>query len=323
MEYWTQLRLKASNYVRRNRKKIIILLILWLVVIAVEYYLRNHQVITLDPPSTTYNPYNTVMSNDQEVPKEYQEPISNLIDQYFNYCNNGEYENAYNLITEECRKKNYPTLEQFQGYVDKVFEGKKKIYNIQSYSTVDNKYIFNIRILDDILANGTNDGYYYYEEKFVLIEENGEFKLSIAEYIGDEDPEISVEDDNLKVEITKKSIDYKTETYTLQLTNKTDNYLVISDNTIANEISLYLNGDERGPLNMEVAFFSLAPHSKRTQELQFTKFYDEKVNSEKLIFNKVRVLKEYDWTKGTTQENLDNAIDIYSFEIPIVISSEK
>lgn len=317
MNYWTSLRLKSINFFKRNRKKIIIFLILWAIVIMIEYYLRNHQVIVLDPPSTTYHPYITVMDDEKQVPEKYQEPIENLIDTYFNYCNNKEYEKAYNLITKECKQKNYPTLEQFTSYVNAVFEGKKKIYNIQSYSIVDNKYIFNIRILDDILANGTTDGYYYYEEKFVLIEENGEMKLSIAEYIGDEKTEVIVEDDNIKIEVTNKSIDYKTETYTLQITNKTDNYIVISDNTQTKEISLYVNGVERQPVNMEVAFFSLAPNSKRTQELQFNKYYDEVANSESIKLNSIRIFKEYDWMVGTTQENLDNALGNYSLEIPL------
>ena len=318
MDYWTNLRVRTINFFKRNRKKIIVLLILWLIVIFIEYYLRNHQNIVVNPPITTYTPYVPVMDNgQQEVPKEYQEPIESLIDQYFNYCNNGQYEQAYNLITEDCRKKNYPTLEEFKAYIDEVFEGKKKIYNIQSYSIVDNKYIFNIRILDDILANGTTDGYYYYEEKFVLIEENGEIKLSIAEYIGDEEQQIIVEDDNLKIEVVNKSIDYETETYTLQITNKTDKYIVLSDNYEANEISLYVNGMERNPKNLQVAFVSIPPNAKRTQNLQFTKYYDETAKDEKITFNNVRIFEQYDWAVGTTQENLDNAIDIYSFEIPL------
>ncbi len=317
MNYWTSLRLKARDFFKRNKRKILIFLIIWLIVIIIEYYLRNHQVKVLDTPSTTYYPFVSTMDEEKKVPEQYQEPIQNLIDQYFNYCNNGEYENAYNLITEDCRKKNYPTIDDFTNYVNTVFEGKKKIYNIQSYSIVDNKYIFNVRILDDILANGTTDGYYYYEEKFVLIEENGEIKLSIAEYIEDEKQEISVEDDNLKVEVLNKSMDYETETYTLEITNKTDKYIVISDNTQTKEISLYVNGYERYPTNMQVAFFMLPPNSKRTQELKFTKYYDENANDEKIVFNNVRILKEYDWAVGTTQENLDNAVDIYSVEIPL------
>ena len=320
MNNWADFRIRTSNFFKKNRKKIIIILVIWVIIISIEYYLRTHpKPIVLNAPSTTYTPYVPVMNptGEEKVPDEYQEPISNLIDEYFNYCNNGEYEKAYNLITEECRTKNYPTLEQFKAYVDKVFEGKKKIYNIQSYSIVDNKYIFNIRILDDILANGTSDGYYYYEEKFVMIEENGTIKLSIAEYIGDEKMSTLVYDDYVKVEVINKSVDYETVTYKLRITNKTKNYVVISDNTAAKEIQLDVNGVARLPINTQLSLFYLPPEAAITQEVQFNKFYDENAKDDAIVLNNVRVLKEYNWSVGTTQENLDEAIKVYSIRIPL------
>jgi len=316
MRYWTSLRLKIIDFCKRNKKKIFVVLIIWLIIFIINYILKNMPE-KLPEPSTTYTPHVSVMDDEKEVPEEYQEPIENLIDTYFNYCNNQEYEKAYNLITSQCKEKYYPTLEQFKGYIDEVFEGKKKIYNIQSYSIVDNKYFYNIRILDDILANGTTDGYYYYEEKFVLIEENGEMKLSIAEYVGDEKTNIFVEDDNMIIEITNKSMDYETETYTIKVTNKTDNYIVISDNKQENEIILDLGDRTRNPINMPVAFFFIEPNSSKTQEVQFTKFYDDGLEAEKIILGAIRILKDYNWKEGTTQENLDNAIKLYGLQITL------
>ena len=320
MNNWTDFRIRSIRFFKRNRKKIGIIILIWLVIISIEYYLRTHpKPIVLNAPSTTYTPFVPVVDSTGEgsVPEEYQEPIINIIDEYINHCNNGEYEDAYNMITDECRKKNYPTLDGFRAYVDKVFEGKKKIYNIQSYSIVDNKYIFNVRILDDILANGTSDGYYYYEEKFVMIEENGNIKLSIAEYVGDENPEVTVEDDNVKIEVVNKSVDYDTVTYKLKVTNKTDKYIVIADNTTEKEIQLNVNGVGRAPTNMQLAFFYAPPGVIVNQELEFNKFYDETGKDDEIVLNSVRVLDHYDWTIGTTQENLENANGVYSIRIPL------
>ena len=192
---------------------------------------------------------------------------------------------------------------------------KKKIYNIQSYSIVDNKYIYQIRILDDILANGTNNGYYYYEEKFVITEDNGELKLSIAEYVEDEQPNILAEDNNMKVEITNVSKDYSTETYTIKVTNKTDKYIVISDNTYANEILLDLGEDTRRPNNTNIVYFYVLPNSITTQEFTFSKYYDSSLKAKKILFTNVRILKDYNWQTRTTQENIDNAVELYAFQI--------
>lgn len=310
-------RLKINRLAKKHKKEIVIFFLLVWLIIFIWNMIEKNKLKQLPAPSTTYTPHISVLDSEQEVPEKYQKPIEDLVETYFDYCNNGEYEKAYNLITEDCRKSNYPTLEQFKAYVDFVFEGKNKIYNIQSYSIVDNKYIYNMRILDDILANGTTDGYYYYEEKIILTEENGEMKLAIAEYISDKNTNIIAEDDNMIIEITNVKVDYETETYTVKVTNKTDKYIVISDNTLNNEIVLDLGEQTRRPENMQVAYFYVLPNGTKTQTLTFNKFYDNGLTSQKLIFGTIRILNEYDWKKGTTQENLDSAVKLYGLEINI------
>ena len=161
------------------------------------------------------------------------------------------------------------------------------------------------------------DGYYYYEEKFVMIEENGEIKLSIAEYVGDENLNITVEDANVKIEVVNKSVDYETVTYKLKVTNKTDKYIVFADNTSVKEIELYVNGEMRANNNDHFAYFYAVPNTTVTQELQFNKFYDEKAEDEKITLKNVRIFNDYDWKVGTTQENLDNAVEVYTIEVPL------
>lgn len=315
---FTNLRVKINKFVKSHKKEVIITcLVLWLIIFIINQILKNKPE-QLSPPDTTYTPHTAVLSKEEEeksTPKEYEVKIENLVDKYFNYCNNGEYENAYNMITQECKDKLYPTLKQFTAYVDVVFQGKKKIYNIQNYSIYENKYIYNIRILDDILANGTTDGYSYYEEKLILTEENGEFKLSIGEYIGDVNPNIMVEDENMIVEITNKSVEYETETYTIKITNKTDKYIVIADNTQDNEIVLDVDGQERRPINTTFVWFFARPNSTASLDVKFNKFYDNGLKSNKIMLNAIRILDDYDYKVGTTQENLDNAVRLYGLNI--------
>jgi len=316
MDYFVALRLKFIDFFKRNKRKVFIVLIIWLIIFIINTILK-YKSKPLPVPSTTYTPHVSVLDNTKEVPKKYQKPIENLIDTYMNYCNNKEYEKAYNLITDDCKKNVYPTLEQFQGYIDEVFEGKKKIYNIQSYSIVDNKYIYNIRILDDILANGTTDGYYYYEEKFALIEQNGEIKLSIGDFIESKTPNTVVEDDNMSIEITNVSVDYEKETYSVKVTNKTDKYIVFADNTQTDEILLDLGDQTRRPNNMQLAYFFVLPNATREYNISFDKFYDNGKTSQKLIFNSIRILNNYNWKTGTTEEDLNNAVKLYSLAIDL------
>jgi hypothetical protein len=315
MRYFTKFRLKVLDFWKKYKKRILIIAIAIAVVLIINNVLKRMPK-DLPAPSITFNPHVAVIT-DTEVPKKYREPIENLVDTYFNYCNNGEYEKAYELISAECKQADYPTLDLFKQYVDYVFQGKKKVYTLQSYSVVNNVYVYDIKITDDFLANGTSDGYYYYDEKLVLIEENDEFKFSIGQFISKDNPNIVVEDDYMKLEIVDRTVEYETETYRIKVTNKTDDkYIILADGTQSNEIKLNLGVREDDP-DEYIDSFIVNPGSFRFEEITFTKFYDNDLTSKGIIFGAVRILNNYDYKVGTTQENIDNAVKLYSVEIPL------
>ena len=314
----TNIKVKAIRYFKGNKKRVIfVAIIVWLVIVIINQILK-HQPEKIEAPFTTYKPHISVINNEIEVPEKYQEPIENKINTYLNYCNNKQYEEAYSMITSECRRVNYPTLDEFKGYVNAIFGDEKKIFNIQNYSVVGDKYIYNVRILDDILATGTTGGYSYYEEKYTLMPDGKDMKLSIANFIGEENLNIGIEDDYMNIKITSKSIDYDQEIYTVEVINKTNNYLVLSDNYQVDEILMDYGANTRRPTNMALPMFFVNPNSSTKKEIVFSKYYDDSsIEALKLIFNNVRVFKEYDWQEGTTQNNIDNAVKIYSLEMSI------
>ena len=314
----TNLRVKIIQILKSNKKRVVFfILICWLIVIVVNQILKNNlnQVPT---PFTTYYAHQSVMDDSVTVPEKYQQPIENKIQTYLDYCNNKQYEEAYNMLTNECKKVNYPTLDEFKGYVNAIFGEKSKIFNIQNYSVVGDKYIYNVRILDDILATGTTGGYSYYEEKYTLIPDGKDMKLSIANFVEEQYPNIAVEDEYMIIKISRKVMDYDQEIYTVEVTNKTNNYLVLSDNYQVEEILMDYGPSKRRPTNMALPMFFVNPNSSTKKEIAFSKYYDDStIEALKLIFNNIRVFKEYDWQTGTTQDNINNAVKIYSLEIGI------
>lgn len=315
MNHFTNMQLKIIDFWKRNKTKILIGLIILIIIIVINTILKNMPK-KIPEPSYTYKPHVTVL-DDKEVPKKVQQPIESLVDKYFNYCNNGQYEEAYNLISDECKNALYPNLDSFKAYIDYVFNGKKKLYSLQSYSVVDNTYIYQMRIYDDFMANGTSDGYYYYEEKIILKEINGEMKLSIGEFISKDNPNISVEDEYMRIEIVDRQVDYETETYRVKVTNKTDDkYIILADGTQNNEVKLSFGTRKDSP-EQAVTSLIVNPGGFRFEDIVFPKFYDNGNTSQGLYFGAVRILKEYDYQVGTTQENLDNAVKLYALEVPL------
>lgn len=305
MGFWLNIRLKIRDFFKKHKKKIAIVIIIFGIVIAINRFLATHPEV--ETPKTTYEPHSPVMDETDDVPEKYKEPINNLIDNYINYCNNKEYENAYNLLSNEFKSKYCKTLDEFKSYVDELYN-EKKIYNIQNYSNVNNVYVYRIRLLEDILATGTTNGYEYKEEKIAIKEENGVLKLALNGYIGEEQIGIIAEDEYMKINIVKKDVKYDTETYTIEFTNKTNNYIRLADNTESNEILLQLPNDKRNAKNLQNGNIIILPNYTYTREITFDKYYDSGENATALILNAIRVLPEF-------SSNIENAIKLYSLTI--------
>ena len=315
MDYWLDIRLKVRRFFRNHKKKIVIILIVWAIVIAINYYLKNRTKIIV--PQTTYDPHSPVMDITDKVPEKYKEPISNLIYNYVEYCNNKEYENAYNLLSEKFKEKYSMNIEDFKEYVDNIFAAKK-IYNIQNFSNIDNTYIYRVRLLEDILASGTTDDYKYSEEKYVVKEENGILKISLDGYCGEKEMDIDVEDDYMQIKILKKDMRYDTSSYTIQIKNKTRNYIVLADSTTNNEIGLKLPNEVRYAKFMENSNFAILPNSTETVVITFEEYFDDYQEPTNLMLNSIRILPEYTgWEENAEKEN-ENAIKLYSLSIDLI-----
>lgn len=315
MGFWLNLRLKVRDFFKKHKKKITIIIIIVGIVIAIDRFLGSRQVVEM--PSTTYEPHSPVMDETAEVPEAYKQPINNLIDNYVNYCNNKEYENAYNLLSSDFKANYCDNIEEFKKYVDQLYK-EKQIYNIQNFSNVNGAYVYRLRLLNDILATGTTDGYEYKEEKVVIKEENGVLKLALNGYVGEENLGIVAEDEYMRIDIVKKQVAYTSETYTVEITNKTGNFIVLLDNTETDEIIMKVNGDSRGVNGLENGNLVVLPNSKKTLTLPFDQYYDDGVNPSALIFNAIRILPEFSGDINKAKQEKEKAVKLYSLTINLL-----
>ena len=315
MNHWLDIRLKIRRSFRKHKKKIIVILIIWIVIFAINYYLKHRTKIV--KPQTTYEPHSPVMDETEKVPEKYKEPISNLIHNYVNYCNNKEYENAYNLLSNSYKARYCNNIDTFKAYVDNTFS-TKKIYNIQNFSNINNTYVYRVRLLDDILANGTTDEYVYTEEKYVIKEEDGILKISLNGYCGSQDLNIEVEDEYMQIKIVRKDVEYDNSTYTLEIKNKTNYYIVLVDSTTNDEIMLKLPNDQRAAKYRADSNFVILPNETTTREVTFDEYFDDKVDATNLVFNSIRILPEFTGHEETAKQENDNAIKLYSLSIDLI-----
>lgn len=309
-------RLKIKNFFKKYRKIIFVVIIVWLVIIAINYLLghRSEPVVL----NTTYTPHEVLLTSDTDVPEKLQTPIEDTIDDYVNKCNNKDYAGAFELLTDDCKNHVFgDSLDNFTTYASSIFTTKKR-YSIQNYSNYGQAYIYNIKLIDDIITTGlTNQQYAYYEEKMAVKEIDGKIKLNVNDYMGYNELKKVAEDDYLKIRIESKEEFYSTEIYSIKITNKTDKNVVLFDAIVGNELTLVSDQDERNPINVKEPII-LDPGETKTFEVTFNKYYDESTKATDIAFNKIRIMtNQYTGYEQTEEEELSKAEKTYSITIPL------
>lgn len=312
MNRWIDIRLKIRRFFRKYKRIVISGIVVWIVIIAINYILKNIDFSKV--PYTTYEPNKAIM-DDSKVPTKLQEPISNLISDFISSCNDKDYEKAYNMLADDCKEMKFSNkIDSFKEYVDTNFN-TKKVHNIQDFSNLEDTYIYNVKILDDVLATGmTDSAYSFYEEKFVIRNTKEGLKLSILGYIKTDEMNILAMDDNMRIKVINKIINYDNEQYEVEITNKTGNYIVLYDGSLTNEIEINIGNQRRQMLtDNKEGFILINPMETKTIKMSFTKFADDGRTSKELIFNAIRILESY--SAGKTDVN--NAKEKYSLNIDL------
>lgn len=310
MNYWLDMRLKIRDFFKKHKRTIYIVLIVWAIIIGINYFLKNMKNVNITP-KTTLAIHEPIMNEGDKVPERYKDAITNLIDNFIEYCNNKDYDKAYDLLSTEFRNKFLSNKDDFIDYVDKKFK-IKKIYNIQNYSNIDNAYVYRIRLMEDILESGTSNGYQYLEEKYVVKKEGSTLKLALDGYVKEENLDLQFEDENMKMSVTKKDVFYDRVYYYVEITNKTDNYILLANQLEYSEILLDVNNEKRDYISNLGSNVVILKHQTTEKIFEFEKYVDELNKENRLIFDAVRILPTYSGNPSAYEKEKENATKLYS-----------
>lgn len=311
-------RIKVREFFKKYKYLIIIIAGVWLLIFIINYIL-GHLPEGEAKPIVTYEPHTSVMDETSKVPEKLQNPIEEKIKEFIDACNEKNYEKAYELISEDCRKTIFnDDIENLKTYIDTIFN-EKKIYNIQNFTNKNGNYIYTVTILEDIMKTGLTgtDSLDEYEETFSMKEENGEIKLSIKGFIESNELNKLYEDDYFRLVVNSVNYEYDTVTYNVSIRNKTDGIIVLEDFSEDFEIAIKTKGSYRKRTGFYREPVIIRTNATGYFDLSFNRFYDEKGQVDSLILNDVRVLKTYSGTEETRQEELDNAIARYGLELEL------
>lgn len=147
------------------------------------------------------------------------------IESFINYCNNGEVEQAYNLLTDECKEELYPTLEIFRENYWKGFFEKQRICVIENWTS--NTY--KITITEDMLTTGNSINKNSYIDYVTIVKSENSYKLNINNYIGSTEINRSTEKNDIEIKVLRKNTYMDYETYEIQVNNKSKNNIILDN----------------------------------------------------------------------------------------------
>ena len=309
----SKISIAVARFFRRYGRLIIIILTIWVIIIIINTYLKKNRKDN-NELKNDYTPDIAVMDDgDISVPQKYRADVKQTIDTYFKYCNSKEFENAYNMLSDDCKTFLYQNnLDNFKQYANDFYTGDKKYY-IQNYSNIGNEYIYEMHIIDDIEKTGGTNGYDEKVEKITIIRNKNEYKISNQGYIENKKYDnIISQTEDMVVKVISKDISYQKEAYNLEVTNKTDEYILISDGTYIDSVTLNLGDQKRKATNTQNATFLIGPNSTKSMTFIFDKFADDGKDPTEINFNNVRIYEQYN-----TSLKPEDAENLFSFNIKL------
>ena len=209
-------------------------------------YYENDEKEKLQALESNKNTVNNQDIKTEEVTEDYYSTESNSIDKtmrsFVKYCNNKESENAYKMLTDECKAAMFPSVEEFERiYINNIYNIERE-YELIKWNIEENKYIYQVKLYGNILATGNINN--YTQEYYTFVEDNkGIYKLNVNNYIYGEDRNIKTTEKNITIEIGHVDIYEEYEETQITITNNTSKTICLTGNKYVKNIYLQNSGD--------------------------------------------------------------------------------
>lgn len=210
------------------------------------------------------------------------------IDSFIEYCNGNKVNEAYSLLSEDCKKEMYPKVENFKkAYLDTTFSGQKKNVSIENWTG----NIYKIKYMNDALSTGIYQEENVMQDYITIITDNeGNTKLNINSYIRKQDINKEVEAYGIKVKVIQRNTYMDYETYTFEVTNNSDNPILLND--MNNTECMYLEDTNEIKYNaytheLSEAELKLALKETKTIKIKYYNKYSSRKTIKSIVFSKV------------------------------------
>lgn len=286
---------RLLRFYNQNRKKvwlaILIVVLAILLVQVLNYFAKLQNENTLNNVASSNNDTTSYKSNhsiisDSVIDENTVEKNDALIKNFITYCNNGEIEQAYDLLTDECKELLFPSLEYFKtNYYNNLFK-EYKSYTLQAWITGNNSHTYEVRFLEDVLSTGKADSEATYD--YITVVQTGtERKLNISSYVGRAKLGVRQTYKNIEFTVESKDIYIEYEVYNITIKNNTRTIVVLDSKETT--ISTYLLSSSNSKYTSYIheqalEALTLIKSAERTVNIKFNKVYSSSVTIKSINF---------------------------------------
>ena len=249
----------------------------------------------------TYVASNKSAVDGSEISEEEISEVETLINKFVSHCNKGEIEDSYNLLSDECKKELYPSIEQFYNkYVKNNFpEGNKKITRIENWK----ENIYKIDMSEDVLKTG-NINAKSIQDYITIVYQKGENKLNINSLVDVKDIKKTVSEQGVEITVIDKKIYMDYEKYAFKIKNNTEKTILLDN--LESTKTIYLideNGNKYYAYTHEIIEQLLKVNKDfNTQiDIKFYKKYDSKNDIREIVFSNI-ILDYKDFSNEETEK---------------------
>lgn len=157
------------------------------------------------------------------------------IKQFLENCKNNKIEDAYNMLTDECKEEMYESVEDFKKfYYVNVFESERVSFEVENWI----KNTYKVDIIPDMLSTGKSNEGIVKQDYITVKKVNEEYKLNINNYIGRRKINASKEQDDIIITVNYADTYIEYETYNITVRNQRETNMALDN--LDNERTMYI-----------------------------------------------------------------------------------
>lgn len=245
---------------------------------------------------------NTVNSSDSRA--NYRKMAEQEINNFAQYCNSNQIEEAYNMLTTDCKQVLFPTINEFNNnYVQKIFTQKR---SIKVEDSMYGDLIYKVSYYADILANGGPSQENTLQDYIRIEQKDQDYKLSLNKFLYSENISKIENTNAIYMKVVQKQVYIDYEIYQVQITNQTQNTLLLSTRKENNTVSLIDEKEVEYPANMDeqaIERLIVKPGATTLLNIKFNKIYNQERKDQAIKF--LDIVSDYEkYQRGEETEKI-------------------